>query len=156
VLYGVVGSEIDICQCGMVSYSSPLFSSGKERMMVVFSNLNSNLCMRIGRAEVRMKCSYPQSFVMKCESKQKSPPPTSGIVTHLTLINCPNRVSLFNRTSKAPLKISPECYKVGYKPIKTLHILALSKTQIQNYKGRNHVIYKINCSSCDFVHCTQS
>lgn len=83
MLYGVVGSEIDICQCAMVSYTSPLFSSGKgvqERMMVVFSNFNSNLCMRIGRAEVGMKCSYPQSFVMKCESKQKSPPPTSGIV----------------------------------------------------------------------------
>lgn len=80
MLYGVVGSAIDICQCGMVSYTSPLFSSGKERMMVVFSNLNSNLCMRIGRAEVSMKCSYPQSFVMKGESEQKSSPPTSGIV----------------------------------------------------------------------------
>ena len=57
-------------------------SSGKsvqERMMVVFSNLNSTLCMRIDRAEVGMTCSYPQSFVMKCESEQKSSPPSSGI-----------------------------------------------------------------------------
>ena len=57
-------------------------SSGKsvqERMMVVFTNLNSTLCMRIGRAEVGMTCSYPQSFVMKCESEQKSSPPSSGI-----------------------------------------------------------------------------
>jgi len=61
--------------------TSPLFSSGKgvhERMMVVFSDLNSNLCMRIGRAEVAMKCSYPQGFVIKCESEQKSSPPSSG------------------------------------------------------------------------------
>jgi len=84
VLYGVAGiKNRDIFKCGMVSYTSPLFSSGEgvqDRKMNVFSNLNSNLCMRIGRAEVGMKCSYPQSFVMKCESKQKSSPSTSGII----------------------------------------------------------------------------
>ena len=26
-----------------------------------------------------MKCSHPQSFVMKCESEQKSSPPSSGM-----------------------------------------------------------------------------
>jgi len=83
----------------MVSYTSPLFSSGKgvhERMMVVFSNLNSNLCMRIGRAEVAMKCSYPQSFVIKCVNPNKNHRLRVLVpLTPLTLINYPNRVSLF-------------------------------------------------------------
>ena len=94
---------------------------------------------------------YPSSFINKCERSLSKPPadlPTNGFVVLPYVRGISEKIGRILRQQEI---------KVAYKPLKTVNSLfPRPKSQNDVDRPRSDVVYKINCTNCNFVYYGQT
>ena len=95
--------------------------------------------------------NYPSSFINNCERSLSKPPadlPTNGFVVLPYVQGISEKIGCILRQQEI---------KVAYKPLKTVNSL-FPRPKFQNDvdRPRSGVVYKINCTNCNFVYCGQT
>ena len=95
--------------------------------------------------------NYPSSFINKCERSLSKPPedlPTNGFVVLPYVQRISEKIGRILRQQEI---------KVAYKPLKTVNSLfPRPKSQNDVDRPRSGVVYKINCTNCNFVYYGQT
>ena len=95
--------------------------------------------------------NYPSSFINKCKRSLSKPPadlPTNGFVVLPYVQGISEKIGRILRQQEI---------KVTYKPLKTVNSLfPRPKSQNDVDRLRSGVVYKINCTNCNFVYYGQT